>query len=165
MTKEDALSLILRAYEGYYNVNRESPAPPFAAEADFSLHDEQYFLIKSARISEADAKEYAFFALADELTPELFEEFARAAWAEGLSRIEPRPNMRSADVSLLIIADRIPEETRALIRKTKRSISHRFGFWGYTHFRIAALEPGNGDISRNRMGDGMEKTLKSVLKR
>ena len=163
MTKEEALSKILQAYERYYNVNRESPEPPFAAEAVFSLHDEQYFLIKSARISEADAREYAFFALADELTPGLFEKLCGAAWEAGLRRMTPGPNMRSLDVSLLIAADAIPDSTRALIRKTRKSISHRFGFWGYTHYRICAFEAGSGKTAANRMGDNMERTVKSVL--
>ena len=163
MTKEEALSKILQAYERYYNVNSESPEPPFAAEAVFSLHDEQYFLIKSARISEADAREYAFFALADELTPELFEKFYKAAWEAGLRRMTPGPNMRSLDVSLLIAADEITEPARALIRKSKKSLSHRFGFWGYTHYRICAFEAESGKTAANRMGDNIEKTVKSVL--
>ncbi|MCR4669155.1 MAG: hypothetical protein K5774_07295 [Clostridia bacterium] len=163
MTKEEALAKVLPAYERYYNVNSESPRPPFAAEAVFSLHDEQYFLIKSARISEADAREYAYFALADELTPEAFEELCEAAWSAGLERISPGPNMRSMDVSLLIIADSITDAARAAIRRAKRSLSHRFGFWGYTHYRICAFDAGTGRITANRMGDHIERTLKSIL--
>ena len=44
MDRREALEKVLKAYEGYYNVKREQPEPPFAAEAEFRLHDENYFL-------------------------------------------------------------------------------------------------------------------------
>ena len=56
-----ALEQVLDAYKKYYTINRETPVSPFLAEAEFRLHDEQYFLIRSARISEVDSRELVFF--------------------------------------------------------------------------------------------------------
>ena len=58
---------ILRSFDAYYNVKREGAEAPFAAEAEFSLHDEQYFLVKSVRLGEADSKVYVYFATAENL--------------------------------------------------------------------------------------------------
>ncbi|MBQ9827809.1 MAG: hypothetical protein IJM62_03915, partial [Lachnospiraceae bacterium] len=67
MDRQEALDKILLSYKGYYDINTETPAAPFAAEAIFSLHDEKYFLVKSAKLSEADIKEYVYFASVDRL--------------------------------------------------------------------------------------------------
>ena len=117
MDRQEALECLLRSYQGYYTINRDDPTEPFAAEATFKLHDEQYFLIKSAKLSEADAHEYVFFASVEDLTPEVFKTLDEAAWETGMSRVDPKPNHRSSDVSLIILADHIDDECRKLIRK------------------------------------------------
>ena len=63
MTKEDVLEKALRSYSAYYDVNRETPEAPFAAEAVFHSHSSTYFLTRSATIGEAESNEYVFFAL------------------------------------------------------------------------------------------------------
>ena len=65
MTATEALEVLLKSYKRYYNVKTEEVVSPFSAEAAFHSHGEQYFLVKSARLSEADAHEYVFFATAD----------------------------------------------------------------------------------------------------
>ena len=164
MNKDEALEKILLAYKRYYNINRETPKAPFTAEASFELHDEQYFIFKSAKLSEADAKEYVFFATVEDLTPEVFQELDEAAWNEGLSRVDPKPNHRSSDVSLVILADHIDDACRKLIRKTSRSKSYMFGLRGYSQYRLIAYDPSSGLIARNRMGETLEKTISSIFK-
>ena len=72
MSKEEVLERALRSYMAYYDVERETPEEPFAAEAAFHSHSSTYFLTKSATIGEAESNEYVFFALADRLDEELF---------------------------------------------------------------------------------------------
>ena len=67
MSKEEVLERALRSYMAYYDVERETPEEPFAAEAAFHSHSSTYFLTKSATIGEAESNEYVFFALADRL--------------------------------------------------------------------------------------------------
>ena len=55
--KEALLEKVLRSFRAYYNIDRETPAEPFDAEASFDMRDEQYFLTKSARISQSDSHE------------------------------------------------------------------------------------------------------------
>ncbi len=163
MTREEALPKLLHAYSGYYNVNTESPASPFAAEAEFRLHDEQYFLIRSARISEADAKEFVYFASVGELTPEVLAGLDQKAWELGIAKADPGPNQRSADVALIILCDRVPEETARVIRKNRRVKSYKCGFRGYSHYRLLACEPASGRIFHNRMGEILKKTISAVI--
>ena len=39
MSPSDVLSVLLKAYQGYYDVQTEDVEPPFAAEAAFHSHD------------------------------------------------------------------------------------------------------------------------------
>ena len=79
MTKEDVLEKALRSYSAYYDVNRETPEAPFAAEAVFHSHSSTYFLTRSATIGEAESNEYVFFALTDLLDKETFQRLDSAA--------------------------------------------------------------------------------------
>ena len=57
MSKEEVLERALRSYMAYYDVERETPEEPFAAEAAFHSHSSTYFLTKSATIGEAESNE------------------------------------------------------------------------------------------------------------
>ena len=70
MTKEELLGKVLNSYRAYYDVNTETPEPPFVAEAVFHSHSDAYFLVKGATLGEAESNEYVFFALEDELDRE-----------------------------------------------------------------------------------------------
>ena len=89
MTTRELTEKLLRAYSAYYNVERETPAPPFAAEAVFHSHSEQYFLIKSARLAETESNEYVFFAEEERLDEARLRALAESAWQEGTSRVQP----------------------------------------------------------------------------
>ena len=94
MSKEEVLERALRSYMAYYDVERETPEEPFAAEAAFHSHSSTYFLTKSATIGEAESNEYVFFALADRLDEELFRKLDHAAWEKGLARVKPHTSYR-----------------------------------------------------------------------
>ena len=160
MDKKEALERLLPVFGRFYTVNTDTPAKPFCAEAVFHLHNENYFLLKSAKYAEQDSNEYVFFAFADTLTPGLFNELSSRAWEEGLSRADIRANHRNSDVSLYILADRTDPEAFRLLKKARLSKSYRFGFHGYSHFRVIALDLGRLSYFHNYMGDLLARTIK-----
>ena len=83
MTREELLEKTLRSYAAYYDVNRDCPEEPFVAEAVFHSHNDAYFLVKSARIGEAESNEYVFFASVDNLDRALLEQLDAVAWERG----------------------------------------------------------------------------------
>lgn len=163
MTVSEAMEKLLRSYGVYYNVNRETPAAPFAAEAVFHSHDEQFFLVKSAKLSEAETHEYVFFAAEETLTPERLRELEEAAWTEGLSRVQPYSSHQSSDVVLGILAEHITPEAMALIPRLRHYQSYRFGFHGWSHFRLYALEVSSGRSACNRQGRSLKKVFQSII--
>ena len=159
----EVLERLLHAYSGYYDIRRESALPQFAAEAVFSLHDEQYFLVKAARISEADSKEIIFFALTQDLDGAEAEALCTAAWEEGLSRVCPGPNHHSTDIGLVILAQHMHEDAADAIRRFGRFKSYRFGLRGFSRFRSVAYDLEKHVIVRNKMGDTLEKVISDIF--
>ena len=160
---DNYLEKLLRAFEKYYDINRDHPAPPFCAEADFRLHDEQYFLIRSAKLAERDTREILFFAVSDTLTPEIFQSLDQAAWETGLARAQVRANHQFTDIGLVILAGSVSGETQKLIRKTNRTKSYLFGMRGYSRYRLIAYDCSQGSVVRNRMGDTLEQVIRNTL--
>lgn len=162
MTASQALEKLLRSYDAYYDVTREGATPPFAAEAAFHSHDEQYFLLKSAKLSEADCHEYVFFSTRDKLTLGDAQALEEAAWAEGMRRVKPHESHRSTDIVLVILAGSIDPDAAAFIKKLHRYKSYQFSFRGWSHFRVIALETSSGLLTCNRMGKSLKKLLSNI---
>ena len=161
MTAKEALDKLLKSYAVYYDINQRNPAAPFAAEAAFRSHEEQYFLIRSARLAESESNEYVFFALEETLTAPLLKALDGAAWSAGISRVAPHKDHRNTDITLLIFASRIEPDASACIPKLKHYQSYRFGFQGWSHYRLAAFAADTDDLFCNGQG----KTLRKFLKR
>ena len=91
MTGSEALEKLLPVFSRYYTINRETPVSPFAAEADFRLHNENYFLIRSAKFAEQDSNEFVYFALTGTLSPEEVLSLGETAWNDGMKKTDPKP--------------------------------------------------------------------------
>ena len=163
MTAQDALEKLLRAYARYYDIERDHPAEPFAAEAVFHSHDEQYFLIRAARIAEAEAHEYVFFAVEERLSAKRLTELASAAWTEGLKRVTPHRDHRSSDVILIVLTDAAEPEALRTAKRLKQYRSYRWGFRGWSHFLLYTVEAPTGRGAWNRQGARLKKLIQGNL--
>ena len=56
-----AFEKIIESFKRYYDVSTENIEKPFAAEAVFKSHNEQYFLLKIAKVADIDSNEFVFF--------------------------------------------------------------------------------------------------------
>ena len=158
-----ALERVLSAFVRYYNINRETPRKPFCAEAVFQSHDEQYFLLKSAKLTEYYSSEHIFFAKEDTLTKDRLLQLEDLAWRTGSGRAKPGPLHRNTDVGLFIIANTVTDEAKRLIPTLRHSVSYRFGLHGYSHFRLVAYDLSDRSCVRNRMGDTLEKVIVNIF--
>lgn len=165
MTASEALPRLLNSYRAYYDVNQTDPTPPFAAEAVFHSHEEGFFLVRSAKLSEAESHEYVFFAAEKTLTLERLEELARIAWETGMSRVKPHASHQSSDVHLAILADSIEPEAMARIPRLKYYQSYRFGLQGWSHFRLFALEVPSGRTACNRQGQRLKRIFQGITEK
>ena len=165
-----ALDQILPAFQQYYTIKKEDVTPPFCAEAEFRSHNEQYFLVRSAHIADIDSNEFVYFATISDLTDEKFDELVNTAWNTGLAKVHPHEGHRNSDVSLIILADRISDETKIKIKKIKLYKSYKFSFHGWSHFKLAVADlnslddKGSPALYSNRQGKDFAKLIKKNLK-
>ena len=165
-----ALDQILPAFQQYYTIKKEDVTPPFCAEAEFRSHNEQYFLVRSAHIADIDSNEFVYFATLSDLNNEKLDELVKAAWNTGLAKVHPHEGHRNSDVSLIILADRISDETKIKIKKTKLYKSYKFSFHGWSHFKLAVCDLDSTDkngafeVFSNRQGRDFAKLIKKNLK-
>lgn len=165
MDRHAALEKLLSSYEAYYQVNRDTPVKPYAAEAYFALHDEQYFLLRSAKISEADSREYVFFFTCDSLTETQYQSLCEETWQEGLSRVQVGDNHRNSDIILIILSDILDDAVKKSIKKTRRYKSYRMGLRGWSDFRVIAVELSSGMPVYNPKGEILKKALRILTKK
>ena len=194
MTARELLEKLLRAYGDYYDVTRTEDTsrqnaaprqeaafrqnteprqeaasqvdkqPLFAAEAAFHSHEEQYFLVRAARIAEAESHEYVFFALEETLTADRLRELVAAAWERGSARVIPHRDHRNTDTALIVLADRIEPDALTLVPKVKHYRSYRWGLRGWSHFLLFAVEASTGRCAWNRQGQRLRKLIQSNIR-
>lgn len=155
----ESLPVLLKAYTRYYNIKEENVTEPFAAEAEFHSHEEQFFLVKSAKLSEAESREYVFFAVTEHLTLTQAQEYERIAWETGISRVVPHAQHRNTDVTLVVLTDQMDADAAAFLKKARRYKSYKHTFHGWSHYRVIAMETGSNRLIFNPMG----RTLKKVF--
>lgn len=163
MDLNQALESVLTGFERYYRIERESVTSPFAAEAVFHQHDEQYFLIKSAKLSESDSSENVFFATTDTLDEAVFSVLDEKAWETGLSRVTPKWNQKGADVVLVILTNGMDAAAAERIRRVRRTRSYALSLKGWSNYRVIAIDLSSGEFAYNRLGQSLEKVLRNIL--
>ncbi|MCD7736906.1 MAG: hypothetical protein LUI07_08120 [Lachnospiraceae bacterium] len=162
MNQTNPLGKLLGRFDTYYDVHREGVAPPFDAEAEFHSHDEQFFLVRSATISEAESHEYVYFSRQDTLDAATLRTLDETAWSRGLSRVRPHKDHRNSDVTLIILADTLTEDAAALIPRLRHYKSYRFSLQGWSQYRLIAVEQSSGRMVCNRQGRDLKKLVSNI---
>ena len=161
MNSNGAFEKILHSFEQYYDISKDVDAP-FVAEAIFKSHNEQYFLVKAAKTADIDSNEFVFFYINNEIHAEELAELSNLAWERGLSRVSPYYGHRNSDVTLIILSDKIEEETFKKIKKLNLYKSYKFGLYGWSSFRALAYETSTGRAATNRRGSDLKKLVASL---
>ncbi len=161
MNSNGAFEKILHSFEQYYDISKDVDAP-FVAEAIFKSHNEQYFLVKAAKTADIDSNEFVFFYINNEIHAEKLSELSNLAWERGLSRVSPYYGHRNSDVTLIILSDKIEEESFKKIKKLNLYKSYKFGLYGWSSFRALAYETSTGRAATNRRGSDLKKLVASL---
>lgn len=163
METSEALEKVLLSFERYYNVKKTDVTVPFAAEAEFKMHNEQYFLIKAAKVADIDSREFVYFALEDNPEPEKIAELCEIAWDAGLSKVTPGPDHRNSDVTMIFLCKGLNPEIMAMIKKMRKSKNYRFGFYGWSSFKVLAFDLCSGKSACNYLARDLGKSLSKLL--
>ncbi len=157
---EDILEKILNSYVRYYTIKRDDVLAPFTAQAEFHSHNEQFVLVKKAKIADIDSNEYVYFLLAETLDVQQLADAAQKAWEDGLSKVEPSFSHRNSDVTLVVVANTFVDGLEKAAKKIRYSKSYSFSFCGWSNFRLLCYEAQSKKFACNYHGKDLIKTFK-----
>lgn len=164
ISRTEILQKALKAYSAYYDVTESKTGEPFVAEAEFRSHNDTYFLVKRAKLGEAESNEFVFFASVESLGLEELNRLAETAWTEGISRVRPHESHKNTDISLVLLADIVSKEAKKRARTLKYYKSYKLGLHGFSHFQLITFETSTGKIFQNRMGHNLKSIFSKIIK-
>ncbi len=165
ISRNEILDKIKQSYSHYYTFIENNLAP-FNAIAEFHSKNSQYFLLKSATLAEEELNEYVYFVSLDTLDLSALKVIEKTAWENGLSKVEPHSNHRCSDITVIIIAESVSNEAKEYIKKIKLTKRYKFTFFGWSYFRILALDMSSNKIFNNNKAKDLRKLIQNInLKR
>ena len=165
MTKETFLQRLIPNYESYFDIqyNVQIGSREYPATAQFHSRSEKYILVRSAKIWATEMNEYTYFAFQDVPTIDDFSSLKKDVLHSGLAQIKPHNEHMYSYVSLILIADLLPEEVIKEIEKTKYHKTYLFSFHGWMYLRIAAVDLSNGKVYSNQRGKELLPLLQNIF--
>lgn len=165
MTKEAYLQQLMPSYEAYFDIQYNVPigSREFPAIAQFHSRSEKYIFVRSAKLWATEMNEYVYFAFSDTPTEEDFISLKKEVLQAGLAQIKPHSEHMYSYVSLILVADLLPEEIIKEIKKTKYHKTYLFSFHGWMYLRIAAVDLSNGKVYSNQKGKELLPLLQNIL--
>ncbi len=161
MNKTEALEKLLNAYSHHYDITRDVQVEGggFPAAAFYFLRDENYLISKKHVLNAVENHEYVYFYLADHLDAADLQTQIDRSLQDGLGRIKPNREHMSSFVTLVILADTIDPEAKALMKKTRFRKNFRLALHGWMEYHIAAMEISTHSFLSNPAGKGARKLL------
>ena len=68
----------------------------------------------------------------------------------------------NSDITVIVLADQMDESAIKLIKKTKLSKTYKLGIYGWSNFRLCAMELSSGQIYCNKFGSDLKKILANI---
>ncbi len=165
MKAQEMLEKLLPLYKGYFDVTTEGVMPPFAAEAKFVSHGEQYFLVHAAKLADIDSKETIYFGTEETLSFEQLSEMSKKAWEKCIESVVPYYGHRNSDVSVIVITEKADEEVLKNCRKIKFSKSYKFMLYGWSNFKLVVVDLNSGKVVSNHFGAETKDYIKKFVKK
>ena len=161
MTKQERLERLLNAYSHHYDIERDVviDGVSFPAMAIYYLRDENYLITKKHVLNAVENHEYVYFYLTDHLDAETLKNKIDFTRNDGLGRIKPHKEHMSSMVTMVILADTIDPEAKALLKKTRFRKNYRLALHGWMEYQIAAMEISTNSFLSNPAGKNAKKTL------
>lgn len=159
------LRSLLAGHEAWFDVYRdyEFAGRVFPGYAEFHSHGEQYVLVKRAKLWEVDAFEYLFFTVVGALDAATLEDFVQFMTTQALAKVHPDPNHMTSYLSLVIIANEVPDAVKAQVKRTRFRKNFALGICGWADLRLAAIDLSCDDVTTNSQGKELKATLEANL--
>ena len=91
-------------------------------------------------------------------------EYVRFMTGSALTKVDARPNHMATNLSLVVVADRVTDETVKFLRRFRFRKSFQFGLRGWADIRLAAIDLSRAEGNRvltNAAGRALRATLEA----
>lgn len=156
--RDDFIEVLKDAYSAYYSLlpGEGAGGLPLSFRAVYRSRDEQFFLVKSASVWANEKNEYAYIFSAPDFDAALALRCIDWAIAETLPQVRPHREHQYSNVKVILVADRLEQETIDAIRKKRFSKSYGFlSLHGYTELIAAGVELGREKTWANPAGNAL----------
>ena len=160
---QQAVTLFLRSFSAYYDVETVSDASPLQALCAYHSRSAQYVLSKKAELWAAESHEYLYLFALEQLTPEALEEARLRTVSDGTPRVKPHKEHMSTYLTAVILCHTADPDALAQLKKLKLHREFKLSLHGWMEFRIAAVELSTGEIITNRAGRDFCKSLRPFV--
>lgn len=166
MTLQERLEKLLNAYSHYYDIERDVQVEggSYPATAFYFLRDENYLITKKHVLNVVENHEYVYFYLAEHLDAAELRRQIEISREAGMRHIQPSKIHMSSVVTLIILADTIDPEAKAILKKTRFRKNFRLALHGWMEYHIAAMECSTLSFLSNPAGKEARKTLELNFK-
>ena len=159
------LNRILAAHEGYFDVQRdyEYAGRLFQGYGEFHSHGQKYVLVKRATLWEVDTHEHVFLSAVEHLDLPWLSDAVAFMKDRGLAKVDPQPNHKCTNLTLVVVADRADDDAWGLLRKTRFRKNFAWGLKGWSDLRLAAVDLSGNRVATNAAGKPLADTLRSCM--
>lgn len=166
MTLQERLEKLLNAYSHYYDIERDVQVEggSYPATAFYFLRDENYLITKKHVLNVVENHEYVYFYLTEHLDAAELRRQIEISREAGMRHIQPSKIHMSSVVTLIILADTIDPEAKAILKKTRFRKNFRLALHGWMEYHIAAMECSTLSFLSNPAGKEARKTLELNFK-
>ena len=161
---ELVLERLLAAHGAWFDVSRDVSVAgrAFRALAQFHSFGEQYVLVKSVKLWEAEEHEYMLFDVRDHIDVEAARSYVEFMKNEALELVKPEPNHMSSFRTLVVIANSASDEACTLFRKTSHRKNFMWGIRGWSDVRLALIDLSKSQGSRVVCNGAAKRIRKSL---
>ena len=163
LTREELTQALLNSYEAYYDIARVDNGSPLVATCDFHSTSERYVLTKKAKLWAAETNEYVFLFHVSELDMDSLAVCRDLALEQGMKKIHPHPEHMYSHITAILLCDSAQPDALELLERYKKSANFKLSLHGWMEYRIAAVDLSTGEVTTNRKGKELSKSLGQVI--
>lgn len=162
---QEALEKVLKAYERYFDIEREVSVSggEFPATAIYHLREENYIATKAHTVYATEQNEYVYFYLTEHLDVEILRRQIDLSRETGLSHVAPHKEHMVSYVTLVILAETIDQEAKKILTHYRFHKYFRLTLHGWMEYHIAAVDFSAQDILSNPAGKNIRKILEQIF--
>jgi len=137
---------------------------PLKAACQHHARSEKFVLSKKAKLWAVEVNDYLYLFSMASLDKEQAEACVSFSIEDALPRVKPHNEHMYSFITAVFLADEADKDAFTYIRRRRFNKSYKFGFYGSSPLKTAALDIGQEKIVTNTMGKDLRTQIKNICK-